>query len=122
METVQQLYNPGYIISTKKQASLSRFISWCKSQEKHRLAWLAVIIAGHGCVLTPITLFAIILGGNSMVFWSMAIAAMGMSLITNLAALPTKITIPVFLFSVLIDLAIIVNCIVIGFNITGTYI
>lgn len=122
METVHQLYNPGYVIPSKKQSFLTRFISWCKSQEKDRLPWLAVIIAGHGCVLTPITLFTIILAGNSMVFWSMAIAAMGMSLITNLAALPTKITIPVFFFSVLIDLVIIVNCIVIGFNISATYI
>ena len=122
METVQQLYNTGYVIPARKKSLPSRFISWCKSQEKYRFGWLAVIIAGHGCVLTPITLFAIILSGNNMVFWSMAIAAMGMSLITNLAALPTKITIPVFFLSLMIDLMVIVNCIAIGFNISGTYI
>ena len=122
METVQQLYNPGYVIPARKQSLLSRFIVWCKSQEKHRFGWLAVIITVHGCVLTPITLFAIVLSGNNMIFWSMAIAAMGMSLITNLAAMPTKITIPVFFLSVLIDLVIIANCIVIGFNVSATYI
>ena len=122
METLQQFYHQAYVLPQKKQSILTRFISWCKSQEKHRLGWLAVIIAGHGCVFTPITLFAITLSGNSMVFWSMAIAAMGMSLVTNLAALPTKITIPVFFFSVLIDLVIIVNCIAVGFNISATYI
>ena len=120
METIPHLYNSDYVMPARKESLLTRFISWAKNQERHRLGWLAVIITGHGCVLTPITLFAIILSGNSMVFWSMAIAAMGMSLITNLAALPTKITIPVFFFSVLIDLVIIINCIVIGFNIAAT--
>jgi len=123
METLlQHTINSTYAHPVKKESTsiVSRFVTWCKGQEKHRLGWLAVIIAGHGCVLTPITLFAIILSGNSMVFWSMAIAAMGMSLITNLAALPTKITIPVFFLSVVIDLVIIASCISIGFNIAAT--
>lgn len=122
METLQQSYGSIYVQSERKQSLLTQFILWCKSQEKYRLGWLAVIIAGHGCILTPITLFAIILSGNSMLFWALAIAAMGMSLVTNLAALPTKITIPVFFFSVMIDLVIIANCTAIGFNISSTYI
>lgn len=125
METLMQhTIDSTYAHPVKKESTsiIKRFVIWCNSQEKYRFGWLAVIIAGHGCVLTPMTLFAIILSGNNMVFWSMAIAAMGISLITNLAALPTKITIPVFFFSVIIDLLIIANCIVIGFNISGTYI
>jgi hypothetical protein len=47
---------------------------------------------------------------------------MGMSLVTNLAAMPTKITIPVLVFSILIDIAIVVSCLAIGFDITTTYI
>jgi hypothetical protein len=57
------------------------------------------------------------LGGNLPIFWPFAIAAIAMSLVVNLAALPTKITIPVFLFSILIDLVVIVNCIAIGVTI-----
>lgn len=41
-----------------------------------------------------------------------AMAAMGITLIVNLAAMPTKITIPTFILSVLIDIAIIAICIV----------
>ena len=123
METLMQhTIDSTYSHPIKKESTsiISRFVTWCKSQEKYRLGWLAVIVAGHGCVLTPITLFAIVLSGNSMVFWSMAIAAMGMSLVTNLSAMPTKITIPVFFFSVLIDLVIIVNCIALGFSFSAT--
>jgi hypothetical protein len=121
MQTLQQSYKAIYI-SERKQSLSTRFILWCKSQEKYRLGWLAVIIASHGCFLTPVTLLAIISAGNSMFFWSMAIAAMGMTLLTNLAALPTKITIPIFLLSIIIDLVIIANCIAIGFNISATYV
>ena len=45
---------------------------------------------------------------------------MGMTVITNLTAMPTRITIPVFFFSVLLDLVIIVTCIIIGFDVSGT--
>ena len=43
-----------------------------------------------------------------MAYWGMAIGAMAIALVANLAAMPTKITIPVFFFSVLIDIVVIV--------------
>jgi hypothetical protein len=44
------------------------------------------------------------------------------SLVTNLAALPTKYTIPTFVLSIVIDLIIVISCAIIGFDISGTYI
>jgi len=108
MRALQQTFNPAYISTERKPFLLTRFFDWCKGQEKNRLGWIATILAIHGCALTPITLFMIYLGGNDMTFWALAISAMGMSLVTNLAALPTKITIPVFALSVLVDLTVIV--------------
>lgn len=93
-----------------------KFIAWCESQEKYRFGWLAFSFTLHGCVLTIFTMFAIILSGNHFIFWPFAIAAMGMTVITNLAAMPTRITLPVFFFSVLIDLVIIASCAALGFH------
>ena len=110
---------------TEKNTSISpvgKFFAWCKGQEQNRLLWLGIILAGHGCILTPLTVMAVLLAGTNMVLFVLAIAAMGMSLVTNLAAMPTKITIPVFLLSVLIDIAIAISCVAIGFDITTTYI
>ncbi len=107
MEISQSLYNPSFEAVNKKQSIVSTFFSWCQAQEKNRFGWLGLILAVHGCVITPITLFAIVMTGNNIALWGIAMGAMGISLITNLAALPTKITIPVFLFSIIIDLAII---------------
>ena len=115
--TLQHSIATTYTEKRAKTGLWKRFINWCESQEKYRFGWLGAAIAGHGCVATPITLFAVIMSGNFFAFWILAIVAMGASLITNLAALPTKITLPIFFFSLLIDIAIIISCISIGFNV-----
>jgi len=97
-----------------------KFINWCDSQEKYRFGWLGAALTLHGCILTILTMFAVILSGNHFIFWPFIIGAMGVTVVVNLAAMPTKITIPVFFFSVLLDLAIIVSCILIGFDASGT--
>ncbi len=89
---------------------LTRFITWCNTQEESRLLWLGVILAAHGCILTPLTVMVVMFTGNNLYLFVLAIAAMGMTLVTNLAALPTKITIPLFVLSILIDLAIVISC------------
>ena len=118
MHTLQQSYGRLHLpAQTKKATLVHRFQGWCRSQEKNRLLWLALMITAHGCVITPITIGFVMLSGNNFVFWPWIIAAMSMSLVTNLAALPTKITIPIFFLSMVIDLVIIGNCIVIALNI-----
>lgn len=84
--------------------------------------WLGVALSAHGCIITPLTIMAVLLAGTNMFFFILAIVAMGATLVTNLAALPTKITLPVFFLSILIDLAIIFSCVLIGLNIANTYI
>ena len=107
MQTLQQSYVPSLVSDVKKQSIVTQFLSWCKEQEEYRLAWLAVILTVHGCVLSPATVLLIVSGNNSIILWSMAIGAMAMALITNLSAMPTKITIPVFFLSIVIDIAAI---------------
>lgn len=109
MQTIQHTYNPAHLIAEKKQSFLSQFINWCNGQEKYRFGWLAISLTLHGCVLAPITVLSIALGGNNFVLWGVAIGAIAMPLVVNLAAMPTKVTIPVFFFSVLLDLVVIVS-------------
>ncbi|MET0392914.1 MAG: hypothetical protein ABW019_07220 [Chitinophagaceae bacterium] len=116
MKTIEQAYIPAYFAAERKKPIVHRFFAWCKAQEKSRLAWLGIIIAGHGCVFTPLTILFIVLSGNNPIFWPFAIGSMGMALVTNLAALPTRVTLPIFFLSLLIDLVIIVNCLALGFT------
>ena len=80
------------------------------------MLWLGVILSAHGCILTPLTVFAVVLAGTNIALFVAAIASMAMALVTNLAAMPTKYTIPIFLFSILIDLGIVIACMWMGFN------
>jgi hypothetical protein len=124
METIATL-NPAITTKIEQAAPssfISKFMNWCKGQEENRLLWLGIALAGHGCILTPLTVMTVLLAGTNLFLFVLALVAMGMSLVTNLAAMPTKITIPVLVFSILIDIAIVVSCLAIGFDITTTYI
>lgn len=104
-------------LSEKRSGRVSlwkKFITWSDGQEENRLLWTAITIMGHGCFFTIMTLFAVIFTGNNFIFWPITAAAMGIPLVANLAAMPTKITIPLLFFSVLIDLVVIITCIVTG--------
>jgi hypothetical protein len=97
------------------------FTSWTVAQEKNRFLWLALGVVGHGCVITIFTMLAIMFSGNNFIYWPFAIAAMTMTVVSNLAAMPTKVTIPVFFFSILIDVAIILLCMIQGFGVDVVY-
>ena len=105
-----------------KVSLFKKFMNWCQGQEKNRLLWLGIVLTTHGCIITPITIMAVLFAGNSMFLFIAALTAMGASLVTNLAAMPTKITIPVFILSTLIDIAIIFSCVFSGLDIAKTYI
>lgn len=122
METiVHHSINQSYTETHYSYSPWKRFITWAEGQEENRLLWLALAVVGHGCIITILTIVAIIFSGNLFIFWPFAIAAMAMAVISNLAAMPTKITIPVFFFSILVDLAIIGCCMAIGFDSSGVY-
>ena len=120
MSTIQNTSLPAaYAVREHKANLFTRFINWCASQEEYRFGWLAAILVAHGCALTPITLFAVILAGAKLSYFIIAILAMGLSLVTNLAAQPTKVTIPAFVFSLLVDVVLITLCLLHGFSLPG---
>ena len=119
--TINQTFSATHV-GTSHPSLFTTFINWCDKQQHNRLLWLGLALAGHGCVLTPLTIMAVLLAGTNLFLFMLGIIAMGIALVTNLAALPTKITIPVFILSIVIDIAIVIACITIGFDITKTYV
>ncbi len=108
MQTLHHPYDTTYVPARSKTAIFSKFFTWCRQQEEYRFGWVAAILTIHGCVLAPLTIFVSFLVGFNIVLIALVIGAMAMALVSNLAAMPTKITIPVFFFSVLVDLAVII--------------
>jgi hypothetical protein len=119
MQSIIQQSVPTFIPRVERPSVFKKFFRWCTIQEKNRFGWVASSLAIHGCVLTPFTLFAIILSGNNIVYWVLATIAMMMTLVVNLAAMPTKVTIPTFFLSILLDLFIISSCVAAYSNIAG---
>jgi hypothetical protein len=112
MEAIQHpLSSVQLPAQSHKISLLSRFFSWCATQEENRLLWLALMITAHGCVITPVTLGIVMLFGNNFIYWPWVIAAMTAPLVVNLAALPARITIPVFFIGLLVDMIVIINSI-----------
>ena len=109
--TLHQTINTSYSGVAKHDNLWTRFMNYCQSQEEERLTWLGIILAVHGCMLTPITVMLTLLAGPNFFMFMAAMTCMGVALVTNLAAMPTKITIPAFALTVLADIAIIVSCV-----------
>lgn len=89
----------------------ARFIEFAEKQEFNRLLWLALGVLGHGTVFTIGTMAVVLMNGAVFPLVAITCFSMVMVLVVNLAALPTKITLPVFALSLLIDLAVIVTAI-----------
>ena len=101
--TFQRTHSP-YL----QESLLMKFFRWADEQQFERLLWLGFTFMFHSCVLTPLTVMAALTSGSD--FWVVIGAVLSISIvvITSLAALPTRITIPVFFLSVVIDLVLIV--------------
>lgn len=97
----------AYVKPAAHQNIVQRFINWCNAQQQHRLLWMGVILALHGCVLTPVAMLLSLQAGAGNFLFVGVIAAMVVNLVPNLAALPTKITIPVFFLSILVDVLVV---------------
>ncbi len=122
MKTLTQHTVPHRLDHTMiKTPSWRQFIQWSDRQKKNQLGWMAFSMAGHGCVFTPLTAAMVLLTGNLFIFWPFIITAMGASLVVNLTAQPTRVTIPVLFLSLVIDAVIIGICLFYGFDTGAMY-
>jgi hypothetical protein len=100
--------------TTTKKAQVnvfSKFINWCEGQEENKMLWLVLSYLGQIGMALPCTLAAILfLGGNNFTLWIIACVINVPVLAINLAAQPTKITIPTLLFAWTVDVSIILYC------------
>ena len=110
LSTLNQIIQPS-LAYPAKISLVSRFAAWTSGQQNNRLMWLGLSIAGHGCFLTPLTVALVAFTGMNLALFMLATVAMAITLIVNLAALPTKITIPVLVLSILIDIVVIISAV-----------
>ena len=104
------LHNSVYAPTRRPIAGFwARFISYAEKQQPNHLMWLALGVFGHGTVFTIGTMAVVLLNGAFLPLIAITSFSMAMVLVVNLAAMPTKITIPVFALSLLVDIAVIIT-------------
>ena len=105
----EDFYN--YHVAHKKNV-LKKFLAWSESQQSNRFLWLAIALFAQIGMTVPATAVCIIfLANNNFLLW-IILAAMNIPvLVLNLAALPTRTTLPFVFFGWLTQLLIILYCI-----------
>ena len=97
-----------YPMLTQRKTAISRFISWVNREEKNHIAWVGISITAMAAVFFPITMAAILFNGAVFKLIIGAMFAFALVVITNLADLPTKYTIPAFFLGAGIDIVLII--------------
>ena len=104
----QQKVYKHYETATRPSA-FGRFFKWAENQDKiNHVSWVGISVTLMSAVLFPLTMAAVLLNGAAFGLIIVAMAALVLVVVTNLAALPTKYTIPFLFLGGLIDLIVIV--------------
>ena len=87
----------------------SRFFAWAVSQdEKNHVGWVGASVMIMAGILFPATMAFILLNGADFGLIVAAMSGLVLVVVTNLAALPVKYTLPFLLLGTLTDLVVIV--------------
>ncbi len=105
------IFHPAYegeITEKAGQRSVTRFLSWSKQEQPNRIAWLCVSITVMTAIFFPLTMASILLHGATFALIISAMVSLIVVVVPNLAALPTKFTIPALFVGIGIDLSVII--------------
>ena len=110
------LYNV-HTASKRHTSVFHTFIAWCEGQEENRILWMVLTYLGQIGLALPCAMAAIIfLGGNNFNLIMLTCLINVPVLAINLAAQPTKVTLPALFFALLADAVIIVSCAIFYFT------
>jgi hypothetical protein len=109
MSTTLHATTPVSGYSEARSGSIfSRFFSWCANEDAERhIGWVGVTVTTTTAIFFPVTMCIILLNGELFGLIIAAMASLALVVVTNLAALPTKYTIPFYFLGILIDVVAI---------------
>ena len=106
--TTQSKTSFQYHLNSKRKTLASKFIDWATEEEaEYHIAWVGASITSMAAVFFPLTMTIVLLNGALFGLIIAAMASLAVVVITNLAAMPVKYTIPFFVLGVLVDLGVI---------------
>jgi hypothetical protein len=98
----------GYAILKEQRSLLTRFIQWATAEDvKHHIAWVGASVTCMTAVFFPLTMSVILVNGAAFGLIITAMVSLVLVVTANLAAMPTRYTIPLLFLGILIDLCAI---------------
>ena len=99
----------GNRLAGERKSAIGKFFEWAANEDKeHHVAWVGVSITAMAAVFFPLTMAVILVNGAAFGLIITAMISLALVVITNLAAMPTRYTIPFFILGILIDIVAII--------------
>jgi hypothetical protein len=96
-------------MALKKPSAFTRFFIWAANEDaEHHIAWVGVSITAMATVFFPLTMSVVLMNDAQFGLIIGAMAALVLVVVSNLAAMETKYTIPLFFLGVFTDVVIVV--------------
>jgi|HubBroStandDraft_6_1064221.scaffolds.fasta_scaffold1282142_1 hypothetical protein len=93
----------------RRRSWFKLFSEWANQEDiDHHIAWVGGTVTSMAAVFFPLTMTSILLNGAAFGLIIAAMTSLTLVVITNLAAMPVKYTIPIFCLAVITDMAIVV--------------
>jgi hypothetical protein len=95
-------------LAKKRSTAISRFFKWAANEDQERhIGWVGITVMIMTAICFPLTMAVVLLNGGGFGLIIATMFSLVLVVVTNLAALPTKYTIPFFFLGTLIDLVVI---------------
>ena len=97
-----------YHMAVKRPSALARFLKWAEAEDKeHHVGWVGITVTVMSAVCFPLCMAVILWNGAGFGLIIAAMVSLSLVVVANLAALPTKYTIPFFFLGIVMDIAVI---------------
>jgi hypothetical protein len=92
----------------QKTSAIARLFDWAAKQDApNHIGWVGITITSMTAVFFPLTMAAVLYNGAAFGLIIAAMCSLVLVVVSNLAAMSTKYTIPFLLVAIAMDLAVI---------------
>jgi hypothetical protein len=106
VQTSEQVYT--FHLVNKRPNAISRFFKWAASEDQERhIGWVGITVILMTAICFPLTMAVVLMNGAVFGLIVAAMFPLVLVVVTNLASLPTRYTIPCFFLGTLIELLVI---------------
>jgi uncharacterized membrane protein (UPF0136 family) len=99
----------AYQHTPRKISVITRFFDWAAKQDApYHIGWVGVMVMSMTALFFPLTMAIVLSNGPVFGLIIATMCSLVLVVVSNLASMPTKFTIPFFVLGILMDLVVVV--------------